>query len=179
MFHEVAHGLGIKNTITGKGNVREALKEKYSSFEEAKADILGLYMTTRLIEMGEVKDITADDCFVTYMAGLFRSVRFGAASAHGKANMMCYNYFEDKGAFERLPNGTYRVNMDKIRIAMNEWAAQVLTFEGDGDYDGASAYLDQHGKIRASLQTDLDRLKTASIPVDIVYNQGLEALGMK
>jgi hypothetical protein len=179
MFHEVAHGLGIKNTITGKGNVREALKEKYSSFEEAKADILGLYMTTKLIEMGEVKDITVEDCFVTYMAGMFRSVRFGAASAHGKANMMCYNYFEDKGAFERLPNGTYRVNMDKIRVAMNEWAAKVLIFEGDGDYAGASAYLDANGKIRESLQSDLNRLKSANIPVDIVYDQGLETLGLK
>jgi hypothetical protein len=179
MFHEVAHGLGIKNTITGKGNVREALKEKYSSFEEAKADILGLYMTTKLIGMGEVKDITAEDCFVTYMAGMFRSVRFGAASAHGKANMMCYNYFEDKGAFERLPNGTYRVNMEKIRVAMNEWASRVLTFEGDGDYAGASAYLEANGKIRETLQNDLDRLKSANIPVDIIYDQGLEALGLK
>ncbi len=178
MFHEVAHGLGIKNTITGKGNVREALKEKYSSFEEAKADILGLFMSTKLIEMGELQGITVEDCFVTYMAGLFRSVRFGAASAHGKANMMCYNFFEDKGAFERLPNGTYRVNMDKTKAAMNEWAAKVLIFEGDGDYDGASSYLETNGKTRASLQNDLDRLKTAGIPVDIVYEQGINVLGL-
>jgi hypothetical protein len=178
MFHEVAHGLGIKNTITGKGNVREALKEKYSSFEEAKADILGLFMSTKLIEMGELQGITVEDCFVTYMAGLFRSVRFGAASAHGKANMMCYNFFEDKGAFERLPNGTYRVNMDKTKAAMNEWAAKVLIFEGDGDYDGASLYLETNGKTRTSLQNDLDRLKTAGIPVDIVYEQGINVLGL-
>ncbi len=81
MFHEVAHGLGIKNTITGKGNVREALKEKYSSFEEAKADILGLYMTTRLIEMGEIKDITVKLIFTH--GGTFPLVRL-AQSAHGK-----------------------------------------------------------------------------------------------
>ena len=179
MFHEVAHGLGIKNTVNGKGNVREALKEKYSAFEEAKADILGLYLTTSLIEMGELTGITAEDCFVTYMAGLFRSVRFGAASAHGKANMMCYNYFEDKGAFERLSNGTYRVNMAKIRIAMNEWAANVLMIEGNGDYDGAKTYLETNGKIRETLQSDLDRLKSAKIPVDIVYEQGTEVLGLK
>ncbi|HPS63675.1 MAG TPA: Zn-dependent hydrolase [Bacteroidales bacterium] len=137
MFHEVAHGLGIKNTITGKGNVREALKEKYSSFEEAKADILGLFMATQLIEKGEVTGITAEDCFVTYMAGLIRSVRFGAASAHGKANMMCFNYFASKGAFERGSDGTYKVNFEKTRQAMNEWASMVLHFEGDGDYKGA------------------------------------------
>jgi hypothetical protein len=179
MFHEVAHGLGIKNTITGKGNIREALKEKYSSFEEAKADILGLFMATQLIEKGEITGITEDDCFITYMAGMFRSVRFGASSAHGKANMMCFNYFEDKGAFERLADGTYHVNMEKTKQSMNEWAARVLIFEGDGDYEGASAYLEANGKIRETLQSDLDKLKSASIPVDIVYEQGVETLGLK
>jgi len=178
MFHEVAHGLGIKNTITGKGTVREALKEKYSSFEEAKADILGLYLTTYLIGKGELKEMTAEDCFVTYMAGLFRSVRFGAASAHGKANMMCFNFFADLGAFERSASGTYKVNFEKIRDAMNQWAAMVLKFEGDGDYEGAKSFLEANGKIQASLQSDLDRLKSARIPVDIVYEQGLSVLGL-
>lgn len=178
MFHEVAHGLGIKNTITSKGTVREALKEKYSSFEEAKADILGLYMTTQLIARGEVSDITAEDCFTTYMAGLIRSVRFGAASAHGKANMMCFNFFADNGAFERGAGGTYMVNFEKMREAMNRWAAIVLKFEGDGDYKGAAAYLETNGKIREVLQSDLARLKTASIPLDIVYEQGVSVLGL-
>jgi hypothetical protein len=178
MFHEVAHGLGIKNTINGKGNVRTALKEKYSAFEEAKADILGLYMTTQLIAKGEVTDVTAEDCFVTYMAGLIRSVRFGAASAHGKANMMCFNYFADNGAFERSAEGTYKVNFEKTREAMNKWAALVLKLEGDGDYDGASAYLETNGNIREALQSDIARLKTASIPLDIVYEQGISTLGL-
>ncbi|MCX6305718.1 MAG: Zn-dependent hydrolase [Bacteroidetes bacterium] len=178
MFHEVAHGLGIKKTITGKGTVREALKEKYSSFEEAKADILGLFMTTQLIAKGEVKDISADDCFATFMAGLIRSVRFGAASAHGKANMMCFNFFADNDAFERGSNGTYKVNIDKMRLAMNKWSAIVLKFEGDGDYDGAKAYLETNGKIRETLQSDLERLKTANIPLDIIYEQGVNALGL-
>jgi len=179
MFHEVAHGLGIKNTINGKGNVREALKEQYSSFEEAKADILGLYMAVSLIEKGEINGTSIEDCFVTYMAGLFRSVRFGAASAHGKANMMCFNFFEDKGAFERLPNKTYKVNFEKIRLAMNEWASQILMIEGTGDYEGAKMYLETNGKIRETLQSDIDRLKTADIPVDIIYNQGIDVLGLK
>jgi hypothetical protein len=178
MFHEVAHGLGIKNTITGKGNVRTALKEKYSSFEEAKADILGLFMTTQLIAKGEVTDITAEDCFVTYMAGLIRSVRFGAASAHGKANMMCFNFFADNGAFERSADGTYKVNFEKTRDAMNKWAAIVLKLEGDGDYEGAGKYLEANGIIRQDLQSDILRLKTANIPLDIVYEQGLSTLGL-
>jgi hypothetical protein len=179
MFHEVAHGLGVKNTINGKGTVREALKEKYSSFEEAKADILGLYMVTMLIEKGEITGITMEDCFVTYMAGLIRSVRFGAASSHGKANMMCFNFFAEKGAFERLNDGYYKVNMDNFRGAMNEWASKVLMFEGNGDYSGASSYLEKNGRITPELQQDLAQLRKAQIPVDIVYDQGLNVLGLK
>ncbi|MCK9203474.1 MAG: Zn-dependent hydrolase [Bacteroidales bacterium] len=179
MFHEVAHGLGIKNTVNGKGTVRDALKEKYSAFEEAKADILGLFLVAKLIEKGEIKDITVEDCFVTYMAGLIRSVRFGAASAHGMANMMCFNYFAEKGAFERSPQGIYKVNFAKIATAMNEWSAKILTFEGNGDYQGASAYLISNGVIHETLKKDLDRLKTAHIPIDIVYSQGVGYLGLK
>ena len=179
MFHEVAHGLGVKNTINGKGNIREAMKEMYSAFEEAKADILGLYMATKLISKGEIKDIRTEDCYVTYMAGLIRSVRFGAASAHGKANMMCFNFFEEKGAFVRDANGYYKVNFGKMESAMNEWAARVLMFEGDGDYEGAKAFLAQNGIINDKLSADLDRLRTANIPVDIVYEQGMKTLGLK
>lgn len=178
MFHEVGHGLGIKNTITGKGTVREALKEKYSAFEEAKADVLGLFITIKLIELGEITGITPEDCFVTYMAGMFRSVRFGAASAHGKANMMCFNFFNEKGAFERLDNGTYKVNLEKIREAMNEWATFVLTLEGDGNYELAADFLEVNGVIKPELQAELDLLKSKQIPVDIVYDQGVKVLGL-
>lgn len=178
MFHEVAHGLGIKQTITGKGTVREALKEKYSAFEEAKADVLGLFMTVKLIEMGEVTGITPEDCFVTYMAGMFRSVRFGAASAHGKANMMCFNFFSEKSAFERLEDGTYMVNFEKIRQAMNEWAAFLLVLEGDGNYEAATEFLTANGVINPVLQSELDLLKSKQIPVDIVYDQGVTVLGL-
>jgi hypothetical protein len=179
MFHEVAHGLGLKNTINGKGSVREAMKEQYSAFEEAKADILGLFMTNQLIAKGEIKGITSEDCYVTYMASLVRSVRFGAASAHGKANMMCFNFFEEKGAFERNDQGVYKVNFEKIKTAVNEWAAKVLMFEGDGNYEGAKAYLLQNGKVNEKLASDLSRLQTAKIPVDIVYEQGVSTLGLK
>jgi hypothetical protein len=179
MFHEVAHGLGIKNTINGKGTVREALKEKYSAFEEAKADVLGLFLVTKLIERGEIKNLSVNDCFVTFMAGILRSVRFGASDSHGKANMMCFNYFEDKGAFQRTANGTYKVNPEKFKTAMNEWANKVLVFEGDGDYPGASTYLEANGKIRPELQSDLERLRTKQIPLDIIYKQGQTVLGFK
>ena len=108
MFHEVAHGLGIKNTINGGGTVREALRDAAGAFEEGKADILGLYMITRLHERGELGDADLMDYYVTFLASIFRSVRFGAASAHGLANMVRFNFFEQAGAFERdAQTGTY------------------------------------------------------------------------
>jgi len=98
MFHEVAHGLGIKNTINNKGTVRNALKEQASALEEGKADILGLYMVQQMHKKGELEgDI--NDYMTTFMAGIFRSVRFGASSAHGKANMIRFNFFKVKGRF--------------------------------------------------------------------------------
>lgn len=112
------------------------------------------------------------------MAGLIRSVRFGAAEAHGKANMMCFNYFEDNGAFAMNPDGTYRVNVEKTRIAMNQWSAFILQVEGDGDYNLAVNYMAANGKIREGLKADLEKLKSANIPKDIVFNQGREALGL-
>ncbi len=180
MFHEVAHGLGIKNTIVGKKQtVRDALKETYSAFEEAKADILGLFIVTKLIEKGEIKDLSTEDCFVTFMAGIFRSVRFGAASAHGKANMMCFNFFESAGAFSRNSDGTYKVDFVKMKKAMDDWGAKILVLQGNGDYDGAKKYLSENASIKESLQKELDALKNANIPVDIVFEQGIEVLGLK
>ena len=177
-FHEVAHGLGIKNTITGKGNIREALKNQYSSWEEAKADICGLFLAQTLIENGEITNCTVEDVYVTFIAGIFRSVRFGATEAHGIANMMCFNYMKDNGAFTRDENGKYTIHVDKAIEAMKGWAALILQVEGDGDYEFAKKYAEEHGTIEADLQKDLQAISDANIPRDIVYNQGLEALGM-
>jgi len=179
MFHEVAHGLGIKNTINGKGTTKDGLKEIYSAFEEAKADILGLFMATKLIGKGEIKDLTVDDCYITFMAGIFRSVRFGAASSHGKANMMCFNFFESIGAFTRSNEETYKVDLEKIKTAVDAWGAKILVFQGNADYEGAKKFLVDNAIIKEQLQKDLDALKTANIPVDIIFDQGKETLGLK
>ena len=156
MFHEVAHGLGIKNTINGKGTVRTALKEHSSALEEGKADILGLYMIQQLIDKGELTDDFKDN-MVTFMAGIFRSVRFGASSAHGKANMIRFNFFKEKGAFERNVDGSYKVDFEKMQSAMKELSNLILTLQGNGDYDGVAKLVDEKGMISPELQTDLDR----------------------
>lgn len=177
-FHEVAHGLGIKNTVNGKGNLREALKNQYSAWEEAKADICGLFLTTTLIEKGEITNCSVEDAYVTFIAGILRSVRFGATEAHGIANMMCFNYLQDNGAFTRNADGKYVVNVEKAKAAMESWAALILRVEGEGDFDFAKDYASKNGVIRADLQKDLDAIRDARIPRDIRYNQGLKALGL-
>ena len=179
MFHEVAHGLGIKNTIDGKGTVQHALQEYASSMEEGKADILGLYMITELHKAGELGDVDLRDFYVTFMAGIFRSVRFGAASAHGKANMLRFNYFLDEGAFVRdAQTGRYRVDFDRFGNAIASLSRLLLTLQGDGDYEGAKELTETRGIITPTLQADLDRLTEANIPVDITFTQGVEALGL-
>ncbi len=179
MFHEVAHGLGVKKTVNGKGTVREALLDVASSMEEGKADILGLYMITKLNEAGELGDIDLRDNYVTFMAGIFRSIRFGASDAHGKANMVRFNFFAEQGAFVRDPErGTYRVDFDKMENAMSSLSNLLLTLQGNGDYEGASTLTNEKGVIDAVLDADLARLTEADIPVDILFSQGLSELGL-
>ena len=176
MFHEVAHGLGIKNTINGKGTVREALREQQSHLEEGKADILGLYMVNQLLAKGELEG-HKEDYMVTFLAGIFRSVRFGA-SAHGSANMICFNYFQENGAFNRTAEGTYVVDFEKMETAMNGLSELILKLQGDGDFEGDIKLTEEKGHISPELQKDLDRLKTAGIPDDIVFEQGVDVLGL-
>ena len=179
MFHEVGHGLGIKNLVKGKGTVREAMKEMHSSLEEGKADIMGLYMVSKLAEMGELPEKDMMDNYVTFVAGIFRSVRFGAASSHGKANMVCFYYLQERGAFERNPEtGTYKVNFDKMTEAMNSLAKDILTLQGDGDYEGTKKLFAEKGFIGEELQNDLNRVAEANIPRDIRCIQGKEMLGL-
>ncbi len=180
MFHEVAHGLGLGSTIDKSSTVREALKDTYTSIEESKADILGLWCVHQLNEMGELDEKDMMDNFVTFMAGIFRSVRFGAASAHGKANMMRFYYFQEAGAFERdSETGTYHVDFEKMKEAMYSLSELLLTIQGDGDYEAAKQMVDEKGFIREELQKDLDRIGDAGIPRDIVFEQGEEILGLK
>ena len=179
MFHEVAHGLGIKNTLDGRGTVRQAMREHGSALEEAKADVLGLYMITELFERGELEEGELLDHYVTFLAGLFRSVRFGASSAHGRANMIQFNYFSERGAFARGEDGRYRVDLERMQTAVAELAGRILVLQGDGDHAGAGALLASHGVVRTELAEDLARINAAGIPVDVVFEQGLSVAGLQ
>jgi hypothetical protein len=180
MFHEVAHGLGVKYTLDGRGTVTEALKDLASGMEEGKADILGLYMVSELYKQGELGDVDIRDYYVTFMTSIFRSVRFGASEAHGKANMVRFNFFEEHGAFVRdAETGRYRVDFDRMEQAMTDLSRLLLTLQGDGDYAGAAELMSSKGVIGTQLQADLDRLTRAKIPVDIIFNQGVSELGLE
>lgn len=179
MFHEVAHGLGIKNTLDGSGTVRQALKEHSSALEEGKADILGLYMIQKMREKGEIQEGELMDNYVTFLAGIFRSVRFGASSAHGRANMIRFNYFSQAGAFSRdAETGTYRVNLAEFEQAVKGLSRDLLVLQGNGDYEAVSLFVSEQGNVSEQLQADLDRLGAANISVDIVYKQGRSILGL-
>ena len=179
MFHEVGHAMGIKNIIDGSGTVRKALKEQYSAIEEGKADIMGLYLITKLYEMGELTQGEIMDNYVTFFAGIFRSSRFGAASSHGKANMMRFNYFEKKEAFTRNENGIYTVDFEKMKDATISLMQKILYIQGDGDYKKAKEWVEKDGIVKSQLQEDLDRLNASDIPVDIIFKQGPKVIGLK
>lgn len=178
MFHEVAHAMGVKNTINDKGPARTALKEMYSSIEEGKADIMGLYLVTKLYEMGELTEGQVMDNYVTFFAGTFRSVRFGAASAHGKSNMMRFNFFREEGAFTRNTNGTFTVDFEKTKAAMEKLVQKIVYIQGDGDYEAAKQWVETEGVVKPDLQADLERINAANIPVDVVFEKGKKVLGL-
>ncbi|MBN2776342.1 MAG: Zn-dependent hydrolase [Bacteroidales bacterium] len=179
MFHEVAHGLGVKYTIDGSMSVREALEEYYSPIEEAKADIAGLYMVTQLYEMGEFPQKDLMDNYVTFLAGIFRSVRFGVASSHGKANMLEFYYLQEKGAFTRNEEtGKYSVNFEVMKQAVADLVNEIIVIQGDGNKEAAKQWIDTKSSVGEELQKDLDRIAEAGIPKDIVFKQGADVLGL-
>lgn len=177
MFHEVAHGLGVKNTVNGKGTVREALGAGFSPIEECKADVLGLYMITRLLESGDLEG-NVEDFYITFVAGTFRSVRFGAASAHGKANMIIFNTLVSKGAIIRQKDGKYTVKVQDMKKVISSLAAELLTLQGDGNMQGVANMLDTRAVISDTLKADLSAIEKAGIPVDLIFEQGADVLGL-
>jgi hypothetical protein len=129
-------------------------------------------MVRQLNAQGEMGSESINDNYVTFLASLFRSVRFGAADAHGRANVVAFNYLQNAGAFTREANGKYRVDFARMRSAADALSRVILTLQGDGNYDGVARLYAERGAIDATLRADLDRLRTRGIPVDIVYDQG-------
>lgn len=180
MFHEVAHGLGIKYLVKNrKIEVKDALKEYYSVTEEGKADILGLYMVDYLYHKGELRDVPLESYYVTFVASMFRSIRFGAGSSHGKANLIRLNYLLSEKAIERNEDGTYSVNLEKMRDAVVKLSAKIIQLQGDGNFEIVEQWVKNGLIMPDKLTEDLKKISEAGIPTDLVFKQGLEYLGLK
>lgn len=180
MFHEVAHGLGIKNTITGNGTVRSALQNHASALEEGKADVLGLYMVKSLrSQEGMIEEGTIEDNYVTFLASIFRSIRFGSSSAHGRANLIRFNFFQEMGAFTyNKETETYSIDFEKVEAAIDELSEKILTLQGNGDYEAVDAFVNKYAVRTPQLESSLEKLSQQNIPVDIIFNQGVDVLGL-
>ena len=168
LTHELMHGLGPHNiTVNGQPTtVRLQLKDRYSSIEEAKADVTGLWALQYLIDKGVVDRDLQRTLYTTYLASMFRSVRFGITEAHGRGVAMQFNYFTDEGAIQfDERTGKFSVNESKIREAVRKLASELLTIEAEGSYEKAAALLDRFAVIRPPMKGALDKLK--NVPVDI------------
>ncbi|MEE8349725.1 MAG: Zn-dependent hydrolase [Acidobacteriota bacterium] len=177
MFHEIAHGLGIKHTLTGKGTVSEALQDQSSALEEGKADILSQYMIMSLAERGQWDGGEIHDHTVTFLTSIFRSVRFGTSSSHGQANLVRFNYFKKREVFSRdEATGTYRVHFDRVREAVDTLSERILRLQGNGDYEEVKTFASEWGQSDPVLTADLERLNAAGIPVDMIFEQGMAVL---
>jgi len=168
LAHELMHGLG-PHTIMVNGKqttARQAMKELSSAFEEAKADISGLWALQYLIDKGVVEKSFEKQMYVTFLASAFRSVRFGLNEAHGKGIALQFNYLTDEGAFVYdAKNGTFSVNFDTVKDAVRELTAEIMTVQAEGSYEKAKAMLDKYGVLRPEMKAVLDRMN--DVPVDI------------
>ena len=173
LFHEMSHGLGPGRLVKGghETEVRLELKELYSAIEEAKADALGVWDLYVLADKGVVPAALLPPLPWTYVAGLFRSARFGVNEAHGLGVVVQANFLLEQGAIEALPDGTFRPNLDKFRAGVTALTNALLMVEANADYAGARAFVDRYGKPPAAMMKALGTLTSIPVDVDPVYTQ--------
>ena len=173
IFYEISNDLGISKTINGKGTVKDALKEHHNVITELKNDVLRMFFIGQLHDMREMKDTELIDNYVTYMADVFRSIRFGVTDAQGVANMIRFYYFQEHEAFKyNHKSKTYKVNLYKMKKAIASLSTLILEIQGNGDYEAAANLIKEKGYIHTELLQDLYRIQRAKIPKDLVYDQG-------
>jgi len=167
IMHEMCHGLGpaFSRTATGQKDIRESIGPAFSGLEEAKADVVGMYGLHWLVEHNVLPKEHLEEYYASYLAGIFRTVRFGTGEAHGRAEMMEFNYLSERGAVQRDTSGRYAVDFAKMPDAITALAKELLEIEATGDRPRAEKWFAKYGSMPAELQT---ALKSASdVPVDI------------
>src|SRR5678815_2348438 len=167
LMHELMHGLGPHNiTVGGRAtNVRQEFKDIYSTIEEAKADISGLFALQFLVDREKLDKSFNDTMYTTYLASMFRSIRFGITEAHGRGVAIQLNYFLDNGGVTVAQDGTFAVNPERIKQNVLDLTRDIMTMQATGDVQAGKQMLDKLGVVRPQVQTVLDRLK--DVPVDI------------
>jgi hypothetical protein len=167
LMHELMHGLGPHGiTVNGRAtNVRQEFKEAYSTIEEAKADISGLFALQFLVDREKLDKSFNDTMYTTYLASMFRSIRFGINEAHGRGVAIQLNYFLDNGGVTVAQDGTFAVNPERIKKNVVDLTRDIMTMQAKGDAPAARQMIEKLGVVRPPVQTVLDRLK--DVPVDI------------
>jgi hypothetical protein len=167
VMHEISHGIGpaFARTANGRVDIPEAIGPLQSALEEAKADIVGMYALDWLMNRGALPKSRSNDYYASYVAGIFRSVRFGVAEAHGRAEMMVFNYLSEQQAINREPSGRYAIDFAKMPGAMASLAKELLEIEATGDRGRAERWFAEYDKMPDTLRAAL--AKTSSVPVDI------------
>lgn len=169
-FREIAHGLGVKQTVTGKGTVAEALGNKAMTWEDAKANVVGLYLVCKLLDAHKIPSlISKEDAITTFVVNLIRSERFGVGESLGRAYILIYNYLYEKEAFQRGASGKYSIDYARTLAAVESLAQTILTIQATGDYEAAAAFEKKYGSLSGTYKADLVNLRLEKIPVDIEF----------
>ena len=170
VFREVAKGLGVKETITGKGTVTEALGNEALTLEKAKSNVLGAYLCVQEVENHRVDAlIMKQDVLVTFVANIIRSTRFGFGDATGRANLMIYNYLMEQGAITRKASGKYGIDYAKTEEAIASMGAQILKLQAMGDREAATEFVNKYAVVASTIKADIVNLELEKIPVDIRF----------
>jgi hypothetical protein len=175
LCHELMHGLGPHNiTVAGQETTpRKQLKELYSAIEEAKADVTGLWALQYMIDKGIIAKTMERTLYVTYLASMFRSVRFGIKEAHGRGVALQFNFLTDGGAIKfNEKSGTFSIDHSKIKQVVTKLTRDLLTIEAEGSYDKAKALLDKYAVMRPPMQQALDKLKSVPVDIEPVFPMG-------
>ncbi len=168
IMHEIAHGLGpaFARTASGKVSIRESVGPIYGGLEEAKADVTGMFGLKWLVDRGALPQAKLEEFYASYVGGMFRTVRFGVAEAHGQAEMMEFNYLNSRGAVTRDASGRYTIDYQKMPEAVADLAKELLEIEATGDRQRAENWFQKYGLMPEDLKAALKK-KTSDIPVDV------------
>jgi len=167
-FREIAKGLGVKETVNGKGLVADALGNEALTIEKAKSNILGTWLCVQEAAAHHIEAlIMKPDVIATFVVNTIRSCRFGDADATGRANLIAYNYLMEQGAIERKASGKYAINYDKVEEALYGLGATILGIQATGDYDAAMDLVSKYANVSSTIKADIVNLELEKIPVDI------------